>query len=126
MFKNPTATTLEAKGEPIGHYCKIKFRKSVNERTGSTVRYPIKYGQKCGKSIWRAREIIDMLYLFNLIQKKGAWISVSEDLIKELKEKGLEINEKFQGEQRVIDFLEDNEELSSFLYEDFKKLTNAL
>jgi hypothetical protein len=90
------------------------------------VRYPIKYGQKCGKSIWRAREIIDMLYLFNLIQKKGAWISVSEDLIKELKEKGLEINEKFQGEQRVIDFLEDNEELSSFLYEDFKKLTNAL
>ena len=67
-----------------------------------------------------------MLYLFNLIQKKGAWISVSEDLIKELQEKDLEINEKFQGEQRIIDFLEDNEKLSDFLYEDFKKLTNAL
>lgn len=126
IFKNPTATKLDEKGEPIGHYCKIRFRKTVNEKTGSTVRYPIKYGQKDGKSVWRAREILDMLYLFNLIDKKGAWISVSEDLIKELSDKKLEINEKFQGEQRLIDFLEDNEELADFLYEDFKKLTNAL
>lgn len=126
IFKNPTATKLDEKGEPIGHYCKIKFRKTVNEKTGSTARYPIKYGQKNGKSVWRAREILDMLYLFNLIEKKGAWISVSEDLIKELSDKKLEINEKFQGEQRLIDFLEENEKLSDFLYEDFKKLTNAL
>jgi|TARA_B100000035_G_scaffold95708_2_gene81172 recombination protein RecA len=126
IFKNPTATRLDEKGEPIGHYCKIKFRKSVNEKTGSTVRYPIKYGQKDGKSVWRAREILDMLYLFNLIEKKGAWISVSEDLIKEISDNKLEINEKFQGEQRLIDFLEENEKLSNFLYEDFKNLTNAL
>ena len=126
IFKNPTATKLDDKGEPIGHYCKIKFRKSVNEKTGSSVRYPIKYGQKEGKSVWRAREILDMLYLFNLIDKKGAWISVSEDLIKELADQKLEINEKFQGEQRLIDFLEENEKLSDFLYEDFKNLTNAL
>jgi len=126
IFKNPTATKLDEKGEPIGHYCKIRFRKTVNEKTGSTVRYPIKYGQKEGKSVWRAREILDMLYLFNLIDKKGAWISVSEDLIKELSDKKFEINEKFQGEQRLIDFLEDNEKLADFLYEDFKKLTNAL
>jgi hypothetical protein len=67
-----------------------------------------------------------MLYLFNLIDKKGAWISVSEDLIKELSDKKFEINEKFQGEQRLIDFLEENEKLAEFLYEDFKNLTNAL
>ena len=67
-----------------------------------------------------------MLYLFNLIEKKGAWISVSEDLIKEISDKKLKINEKFQGEQRLINFLEENENLSNFLYEDFKKLTNAL
>ena len=126
IFKNPTATKLDDKGEPIGHYCKIRFRKSVNEKTGSSVRYPIKYGEKNGKSVWRAREILDMLYLFNLIEKKGAWISISEDLIKELSDKKLEINEKFQGEQRLIDFLEENEKLSDFLYEDFKNLTNAL
>ena len=126
IFKNPTATKLDEKGEPIGHYCKIKFRKSINEKTGSTVRYPIKYGQKNGKSVWMAREILDMLYLFNLIEKKGAWISVSQDLIQELSDKKFEINEKFQGEQRLIDFLEENEKLSDFLYEDFKNLTNAL
>ena len=126
IFKNPTATRLDEKGEPIGHYCKIKFRKSVNEKTGSTARYPIKYGQKNGKSVWKAREILDMLYLFNLITKKGAWISVSEDLIKEITDKKLEINDKFQGEQRLIDFLEENEKVADFLYEDFKKLTNAL
>ena len=126
IFKNPSATTLEAKGEPIGHYCKIKFRKSINEKTGSTARYPIKYGQKSGKSVWRAREILDMLYLFNLIEKKGAWISVSEDLMKELEIKKMKINDKFQGEQRLIDFLESDEALCDFLYEDFKKLTNAL
>lgn len=126
IFKNPTAAKLEDKGEPIGHYCKIKFRKSVNEKTGSSVRYPIKYGQKNGRSVWRAREILDMLYLFKLIEKKGAWISVSEDLINELSDKKLNINEKFQGEQRLIDFLEENQEISSFLYKDFKNLTNAV
>ena len=67
-----------------------------------------------------------MLYMINLIEKKGAWISVSEDLISEIKSKKLEINDKFQGELRLIEFLEDNAELSDFLYEDFKKLTNAL
>ena len=126
IFKNPSATTLEAKGEPIGHYCKIKFRKSVNEKTGSVVRYPIKYGQKKGSSVWRAREILDMLYLFKLISKSGAWISVSEDLIKELGSKKIEIPEKFQGDQRIISFLEENQALSDFLYKDFKSLTDAV
>lgn len=126
IFKNATASKLEDKGEPIGHYCKIKFKKSVNEKTGSTVRYPIKYGEKDGKSVWRAREILDMLYLFNLIEKKGAWISVSEDLVTELSNKKIEISEKFQGEQRLINFLEENEDASNFLYEDFEKLINAI
>jgi RecA/RadA recombinase len=61
IFKNPTATKIADKGDPIGHYCKIKFRKSVNEKTGSQARYPIKYGKNGG--IWKEREIIDMMYL---------------------------------------------------------------
>ena len=52
IFTNPSAAKLEDKGNPIGHICKIIFRKSVNEKTGGTVRYPIKYGQKDGNSIW--------------------------------------------------------------------------
>jgi len=126
IFKNPSATTLDAKGEPIGHFCKIKFRKSVNEKTGSTVRYPIKYGQKNGSSVWRSREILDMLFLFKLITKSGAWISVSEDLIKEMGSKGIDMPPKLQGDQKIIDFLEENKDAMDFLYEDFKSLTNAL
>lgn len=126
MFKNPSASRIDDKGDPIGHYCKVRFRKSVNERTGSQVRYPIKYGETEGNSIWRAREILDMLYLFKLIEKKGAWITVSDSLISELKTKGLEINEKFQGEQRIIEFLEESKDLTDFLYEDFKNLSNAI
>ena len=49
-----------------------------------------------------------------------------EGLAREIEEKKMQINEKFQGEQRLIDFLEESEELSDFLYEDFKKLTDAL
>ena len=41
-------------------------------------------------------------------------------------DKKIEISEKFQGEQRLIDFLEENEDASNFLYEDFKKLVNAI
>ena len=48
------------------------------KKTGSTVRYPIKWPKRW-QVCMRAREILDMLYLFNLIDKKGAWISVSED-----------------------------------------------
>lgn len=126
IYKNPTATKIDEKGDPIGHYCKIRFRKSVNEKTGSQVRYPIKYGQKDGNSVWTAREVLDMLYLFKLIEKKGAWISISADLVSELLDKKLEIPEKFQGEPRLIDFLEENEKICDFLYKDFKNLSNAV
>ena len=45
---------------------------------------------------------------------------------KELADKKIEINEKFQGELRLVEFLEENEKLCDFLYKDFKNLTNAL
>ena len=61
MYTNPSATKIEDKGNPIGHYCKIVFRKSVNEKTGAQVRYPIRYGRSDGNSIWIEKEIIDLL-----------------------------------------------------------------
>lgn len=124
MFKNPTATKIADKGDPIGHYCKIRFRKSVNEKTGSQVRYPIRYGKNGG--IWREREVIDMMYLFDMIQKKGAWISFSESLIEELKDSKIEIPEKIQGEPKLLAFLEANPEITELMYKDFQKLSDAL
>ena len=81
MFENPNAAKLEDKGNPIGHFCKIIFRKSVNEKTGSSVRYPIKYGRKNGNSVWLEKEVLDMCYTWGFIEKKGAWISLDKDVL---------------------------------------------
>lgn len=116
MWENPSASKLDDKGNPIGHYCKIRFRKSINEKTGAQVRYPIRYGRTGGNSIWLEKEIIDMMYLWGFIEKKGAWISFDEELLKELESKSLECPEKIQGDNKLLDLLESNGKLKNFFY----------
>lgn len=120
IFPNPTASKIEDKGNPIGHLCKIIFRKSVNEKTGATVRYPIRYGQKEGNSIWVEREIIDMMYLWGYIEKKGAWISFDSELQDWLKEKKIECPEKIQGENKLLQLIDEDSNLKSCLLEKIK------
>jgi hypothetical protein len=126
MYSNPSATRIDDKGDPVGHYCKIRFRKTVNEKTGSIVKYPIKYGRTGGKSVWIEKEICDMMFAFQMADKKGAWISFSESLISELQEQKIEHESKFQGEQKLLNHLESNEELCEFLYSEFQKFSNAI
>jgi len=115
IFPNPSASKLEDKGSPIGHYCKIVFRKSVNEKTGGIIRYPIRYGQSNGKSIWIEREIIDMMKLWGYIDQKGAWISIDQEILKVCEEKSIECPEKIQGEPKLVEFLEKNEKFVEFI-----------
>ena len=49
--KDLITTQPNGKGDMLGHWCKIIFRKTPNEKTGTLVRYPIRYGQQDGKSI---------------------------------------------------------------------------
>ena len=121
MFSNPSASKLEDKGSPIGHLCKIVFRKSVNEKTGAQIRYPIIYGRTGGNSVWVEKEIVDMMYLWGFIEKKGAWISLDEDLVKNLKKEKIECIEKVQGEPKLIHYLEQNEALKTYLLNLFKQ-----
>lgn len=116
MFTNPSATRIEDKGDPIGHYCKIVFRKSVNEKTGAQVRYPIRYGRTDGNSIWIEKEIIDLLKNWGFLEQKGAWISVDEELLNNLKKEGFDFPEKVQGEQKLLDFLESDLKIRNYLY----------
>ena len=120
MYTNPSATRIDDKGDPIGHYCKIIFRKSVNEKTGAQVKYPIRYGRKDGNSIWIEKEIIDLMKNWGFLDQKGPWISVEQDLLEKLKSEGFEISDKYQGEQKLLDLLENNSELSNFLYKILK------
>ena len=109
--------------KPEGHYCKIIFRKSSNEKTGTVVRYPIKYGRTGGKSIWVEYEVLLMLLQWKMAEAKGAWIIVADELIKELKEAGLEMDSKHQGMDNFRKYLEKEQEICDYL---FTKLKNAL
>ena len=106
----------------IGHYAKITVKKSPNEKTNSTIRYPIIYGRTGGRSIWNELEILEMLYLWGYAEKKGAWISFSDDLRNELKENKIDLPESIQGESKFNSFVESNEEVKQFLIKFFRGL----
>ena len=106
---------------PQGHNCKVIFRKSANEKTGKKVEYPIKYGRTNGRSVWTEYEVIGMLLQWEMAKASGAWITVGEPLIKELKKAGLEMTVKHHGEENLRKYLEDNIKICEFLFNKFRK-----
>lgn len=126
IFPNPGASKLEDKGNPIGHFCKIIFRKSVNEKTGGVVRYPIKYGQKNGNSIWTDKEIIDMMKLWGYIEQKGAWISFDPEIVQSCIDNKIDCPEKIQGELKLTSFIEDNPDFANFILNYIKSNFNEI
>lgn len=122
ILENPSAPMDHNKNKIIGHVAKMTVKKSPNEKTNYVLEYPIKYGRKNGTSIWVEKELIDMLYLWGYITKKGAWISVDEDFISTLKKEGYEFPVKFHGEPKINDLLETNTELSQFLIKHFSEI----
>ena len=122
MWENSSATKIEDKGNPIGHQCKIRFRKSINEKTGAQVRYPIRYGRSDGNSIWLEKEIIDMMYLWGYIEKKGAWISFDEEIIQNLKKLKIDCPEKIQGDQKMLELLEKDGKIKDYFYNIIKDI----
>ncbi len=121
MWENPSATKIDDKGNPVGHFCKIRFRKSINEKTGSTVRYPIRYGMNNGKSVWVEREIIDMMRIWGFLEQKGAWINFDEELVESAKSKKIDFPEKIQGEQKLVNLIEEDEKTKNFLLNYIRK-----
>lgn len=106
----------------VGHWCKIIFKKTPNEKTGTEVKYPIKYGRKNGQSIWIEYEVIDVLLMFEMIAAKGAWVTVSDELIEELKKVEMEIDKQHQGMDNFRMYLESNPKITQYLFEKFKKV----
>lgn len=124
ILQNPSIKKMDTKkNPPIGHYAKAIIKKSPNETTNTTVSYPIRYGKKDGKSIWIEKELVDMMYAWEFIKKEGAWISFTEDFEEVIKDADFEISGKIHGEQKLFEFIENTEGLSSFLVNYF---TNAI
>jgi len=107
---------------PIGHWCKIVFRKTPNEKTGIEVRYPIKYGRENGNSIWIEYEIIEQLKAWEMIEAKTAWITICDDLLKELTEAGFQINKQIQGVDNLRKLLENDQKLTQHLFDKFNRV----
>lgn len=110
----------EGKSKKLGHYCKVIFRKSVNEKTGTEVKYPIKYHQTNGHSIWVELEVIDQLITWGFVAKKGKWFTPSASLLKELTENKLTIPEQFDGMLNFRKYIESNPDLVNYLYNKFR------
>lgn len=122
ILENPSAPLDHDKNKIIGHVAKMTVKKSPNEKTNYVLEYPIKYGRKNGTSIWVEKELIDMLYLWGYINKKGAWISVEEDFVELLKKEGHEFPAKLHGEPKLNDLLEANPDLIQFLIKHFSEI----
>lgn len=111
----------ENKSKRLGHYCKIIFRKSTNEKTGMEVRYPIKYGQKGGNSIWREIEVLDLAIAYDYIKKSGKWFEFNKQIIDKLKEQNIEVEEQYDGLDDLKETFLTNKELVDYFHNEFKK-----
>ncbi len=82
------------KKDKLGKYAKVILRKTNFENENVEVDYPLKFGKTGQGSIWKEKEVIDMLISWCKLQKNAAWITPSEDVIGYVKEVGLEFPEK--------------------------------
>ena len=61
-----------------------------------------------------------------MLSKAGAWISLDKSLLDELSEKGYTVEEKFQGEDSLLKFLEENPKVVGYLFNKFKTILQNL
>ena len=125
ILQNPADNKIDINSNPIiGHFAKVTVKKSPIEKTNLTIAYPIRYGRTNGNSIWVEKEVVDMLYVWEFINKKTSWITVTEEFKELLAENNLELPEKIQGNDNLFKLIEENKELLSFLTSYFKKTIN--
>ena len=121
--KDLITTQPSNKGEQLGHWCRVIFRKSTNEKTGVEVRYPIRYHARSGKSIWVEYEVVDMLIAWDMAKAKGAWVTISDELIEEVKkETKLELKKQHQGMDNLRKYFEENKEIGKYLFNKFREV----
>jgi hypothetical protein len=111
----------------VGHMAKAKIVKSNNEKNMVEVKYPIRYGQKGGKSVWTSYELADLLQLWEIAYKpngKGAWFEIEPNFRTEMASVlNIEVPEKIQGVNGLRQFIEDSEPVQKYLFDRFKDLT---
>ena len=121
ILQDPNNKRIDLEKNPaIGHWAKVTVKKSPNEKTNLQIPYPIRYGRKDGTSIWVEKELVDLLYAWEFMNRSGAWVKPSDDFLELIKELNLEVPENFQGEKGLFKFIEENPTLIKFLTSYFK------
>lgn len=121
--RNKEDLILES-GKIVGHWCKVKILKSSNEKNQVEVKYPIRYGRTGGKSVWAEYEIIDILLMYSLLEKKGGWFEFEDEFYEKMCESNnsVEISKKVQGIDNLRRTLEDNQGLTNWLFGKIKEI----
>lgn len=114
------------KGKILGHYCEIYFAKTPCNKTGTSVRYPIKYHENGSGSVWHAHEIVDTLLMWGQVKSSGAWCTFNSALLNELHEAGFtDIPEKVNGAAKLKELFEVNPDVTNFLIDKFRALLTS-
>ena len=61
-----------------------------------------------------------MLQMFDLAQAKGAWVTINDEIINEVKEKlKLDFKKQHQGVDNLRKYFEENKEIGKYLFNKF-------
>lgn len=107
------------KGRVLGKMCKVRFHKTTNEKTNTIIQYPIRWGRTNGESIWKEKEVADVLIQFEIAKKsgKGIVLDMASDFVKDWKAKYPEVfKEDFTYIKTFYSYLENNQEMSLYLW----------
>ena len=122
ILQNPSLKTIDEKKNPIiGHFAKVLIAKSPNEKSNVTLTYPVRYNRSGGNSIWIEKEVVDLLYAWDFVEKKGSWIKPTDDFKDLLNDNKLQFPEQVQGDNNLFKILDEDEKLCKFLIDYFKQ-----
>lgn len=122
ILEDENAKPDPIKNKILGHIVNITLRKTTNEKTGTKIEIPIKYGQ-VGNSIWRSKEIGDMLLAWELVKKNKNTLVFDEGIIEEAKQNKLELKSEIVGKNNFYNYLDENREICDWLYKKFEVLS---
>lgn len=121
ILEDEDAKPDPVKNKALGHIVTLTLRKTTNEKTGTTIKIPIKYGQ-IGNSIWRSREVAEMVINWGLIERNKNTYEFSQDIIKQAQADGVELKDKLVGNKNLYNYFEENSNVSDWFYKKFKEI----
>jgi len=97
----------------LGLWATVALRKSANDHTGITVKYPVKKGV-VGCAVWKSYEIADLIVQYEMVSTKGSWFTFAADIVEKAKLEEIDVKEKVQGMTQLFEYLEQDEKVRNF------------